>query len=100
MSKAIATLEARSLASRPAEEPKEQYQWPLALAVLALLLDYGLSAGRTIRRPEGKPTVLPSYRPAAAAVVVAVFLLSCNNGAGAARKGQQLYDQGKYPRSL
>jgi Ca-activated chloride channel family protein len=103
MTKSIATLEARSLASRPAEEPKEQYQWPLAFAVLALLLDFGLSAGRITGRRDGKsvgvpagtPTVPPWYRPTIAAAM-ALLLLSCNSGAGAARKGQQLYDQGKY----
>jgi Ca-activated chloride channel homolog len=88
MTRAIGTLEARNLASRPAEEPREQYQWPLAIAVLALLLDLVLGA-----RPLRSVRALALGR--AAPAVVAAGLLSCRGSRDAVR-GQQLYDQGKY----
>lgn len=88
MTRAMATLEARTLASRPAEEPREQYQWPLGIAVLALLLDLLLGA----RQVQG---VISPALGRAAAVLLAAGLLSCR-GSREAVRGQQLYDQGKY----
>jgi Ca-activated chloride channel family protein len=88
MTRAIGTLEARNLASRPAEEPREQYQWPLAIAIISLLLDLALGAGLPLRLPSAALV-------RTALVVLAAGLLSCRGSRDAVR-GQQLYDQGKY----
>jgi len=103
MTRAIATLEARSLASRPAEEPKERYQWPLGIAVLALLLEALSSGGTTASRhgdprenqPRGVPPLDRRHAQIAGSLTL-LLLLSCAGGAHQARRGQQLYEQGKY----
>jgi Ca-activated chloride channel family protein len=102
LARAIATLEARSLASRPAEEPKERYQWPLGLAVVALLLETLRRSGVTARGPRGgrepRATGQPRERRLAqiAGVMSLLLLLDCAGGARQAQRGQQLYEQGKY----
>jgi tetratricopeptide (TPR) repeat protein len=103
MTRAIATLEARSLASRPAEEPKERYQWPLGIAVLALLLQALSRVGTTASRHGGprehQPLGVPPLHPRQARLsgsLTLLLLFSCSGGAHQARRGQQLYEQGKY----
>ncbi len=54
MTSALQNLEARVLASQPATEPQERYQWPLFVAVLCLLADLLLGARRpSAARPAG-----------------------------------------------
>lgn len=100
MTKAIATLEARSLATRPAEEPKERYQWPLGIGVLALLAEAlrGMTVGRQGGTRKDYHVAVQSYRPGARVVgaLCLVLLLSCTSQAREAQRGQRLYEQGKY----
>lgn len=103
MTSALATLQARVLASQPAEEPTERYQWPLIVAVLLLILDGALGARRTpdsrlapaARKSTG---FVPSHSQAAQAVggALVLLLLSCTGQARQAVRGRQLYEQGKY----
>ncbi len=103
ISAALANLELQALASQPKEDPKEQYQWPLAVGILLL-------AGARIR-PGPKPTSRPegsapsirrgAVRPArattqVAGLFVAFALLSCSSARRETARGEQLYDQGKY----
>ncbi len=102
MTRALATLEARTLASEPATEPQERYQWPLFAAIMLLLAELlpgsrggsGITAQRT-------PSPAARTRPARLAAVVGgsaalLLLLSCTPAQRGAARGQQLYDQGKY----
>ncbi len=98
LGKALGNLEARALASQPASEPVERYQWPLALAVSALVLEALLGMRR--RRPDtprrDAPARLARRGLTAALPLVALFLLSCGTERAQLVKGQQLYDKGQY----
>lgn len=104
LSKSLATLEARVLASEPATEPTERYQWPLAVAVLCLLLDLALGMGRPLpAAPPPPPPTAPRTRRAGAlatiaavAVTLGLPLLQCSPAQRQLARGQQLYDEGKY----
>jgi Ca-activated chloride channel family protein len=103
---ALQKLEARTLAAEPATEPIERYQWPLAAAILCLLLDLLLGSRRSNRtaEPSNRRTVQPPSRrvaqpsrfPAALAPLLVLGLLSCSTSQRQAARGQQLYEQGKY----
>lgn len=101
--KALASLQARVLASQPAEEPTERYQWPLVVAVFLLCLEIFIGArsvpvpavARTGARTSG---LIQSHRQAArvVAMVAVMLLLSCSGKTREAVRGRQLYEQGKY----
>ncbi|MDX2120227.1 MAG: VWA domain-containing protein [Gemmatimonadota bacterium] len=111
---ALQKLEARTLAAEPATEPIERYQWPLAAAILCLLLDLilGDRSSRRTAEPPNRRTAQPPNRPIAgspnrrtaepfrtpAAILPALLLalLSCSTSQRQVARGQQLYDQGKY----
>jgi Ca-activated chloride channel homolog len=125
MTRAISNLESRILTNQANTEPNERYQWPLFLAVMTLIsemvLGAGRSGGQTGRRPEPRVRAGASRRqtaaPAAARAValtarptdglsawslvalttVTLGVLSCGDGGRADLvKGQQLYEAGKY----
>jgi Ca-activated chloride channel homolog len=98
---ALTNLEARTVGTQPSTEPIERYQWPLAIAVMALLVEM-LVGSQAVRRSAGRPGALPTARPPVhptAALLLATFgilpLLSCSRQRDLAR-GQQLYEAGKY----
>jgi len=108
LSASLAHLQARTLSGQPADEPTERYQWPLALALGALLLELVLEARQ---RRAGPPSVRPErpqsgsrearvptsslLRLRQAGVWLAAALLSCTP-VSHANRGRQLYEQGKY----
>ncbi len=97
ITRALATLEARTLASQPATEPQERYQWPLFGAMALLLTDLLLGLPRPIRGITSLPRLITGRVAAGAgAAVGGLLLLSCTATQRNAAKGQQLYDQGKY----
>ncbi len=106
LSLALQKLEARTLAAEPATEPVERYQWPLAGAILCLLLDLVFAARRRppIAQSPNRPGAQPSSRqgasppriPAGLTPLLVLALLSCSTSQRQVARGQQLYDQGKY----
>jgi Ca-activated chloride channel family protein len=101
VNEALTHLEARTVGTQPSTEPIERYQWPLAIAVVALLVEM-LVGGQAVRRSAGRPGALPTARPPVrptAALLLATFgilpLLSCSRQRDLTR-GQQLYEAGKY----
>ena len=96
LSTALGNLEARTLATQASTEPIERYQWPLAIAVLALTLE--LLLGQPVRRPSAASVGVAAARTArsAAAVVALGCLISCGGGRTQLVRGQQLYEAGKY----
>ena len=119
MGEALVNLEARTIGTQLATEPIERYQWPLALAVLALLAEMlaGRRKGGTVGRNGGKAvvekastapqrglgaslpssrlTALPPSRIAILVIIGSTALLSCSKRRDLVR-GQQLYEAGKY----
>ncbi len=101
MSKALLNLEARTLATQPATEPNERYQWPLFVAIALLLADSLLGLPKA-KRPAPHPGITrqPSARPTgpmlATGAVIVLGLLSCTSAQRDVARGQQLYDKGKY----
>ncbi len=124
MIQAISHLDARILGSQGATEPSERYQWPLAVAVLALLADmlfrvprsaFRVSGGPADRRtggPAGRQsqigsasspsplTARPPVRLSALMTLLAAGTLmgslSCTGGRADLVRGQQLYEAGKF----
>jgi Ca-activated chloride channel family protein len=122
MTRAISNLEARILSSQGNTEPNERYQWPLFVAVAALVVEMVLGAARKSPsggqavRPSGgpvgrpffirsapspsPPTARPPVRPSALTACLAAAMvagtLSCGGGRADLVRGQQLYEAGKY----
>jgi Ca-activated chloride channel family protein len=94
---ALAKVESRTLSSRQATERADRFQWPLALAVVALLGDLAVEA-RARRRRQVATRVPARTRAIAAALVPLLVLLGdgCARGSLDARKGERLYAAGDY----
>jgi Ca-activated chloride channel family protein len=94
---ALGKVEARTLANRQFTERADRFQWPLALAVAALLADLALGAlERRRRRPVAQS---PDRTRAIAAALVPLLVLlgnGCARGTLDARKGERLYQAGDY----
>ncbi len=101
MTRALTNLEARTLATQPATEPTERYQWPLFLAIVLLLTDSLLGLPRAasaappsgLMRPGAARRAVPAF---AAGAAVLLILLSCTSAQRDVARAQQLYDDGKY----
>ncbi|HET9725476.1 MAG TPA: VWA domain-containing protein [Gemmatimonadales bacterium] len=94
---ALSTVQARTLGNRQFTERADRFQWPLALAVAALLAD--LAIGARERRRRRHATRAPVRTRAMAAALVPLLVLlgnGCARGTLDARKGRQLYQAGDY----
>jgi Ca-activated chloride channel family protein len=89
---ALGKLESRTLAARQSRERADRFQWPLALAVMALLAELGLR----VRAPRRR--AVPVVRRAAAAAVVLLSLgtAGCGRGFLESRRGEQRYEAGDF----
>jgi Ca-activated chloride channel family protein len=103
---ALARVSSRTLSARKSAERADRFQWPLALAVLALLGDTALAAlgARPRRRRTGEPGVTATARPRAATAAMLLLPLlaliaGCSRGALDARKGERLYASGDFAAS-
>jgi Ca-activated chloride channel family protein len=92
---ALAKVRSRTLATATQKQRADRYQWPLALAVTALLGELWL--GRSSRRRAG---AAPKSRvPAVAAALLPLILIGgggCARGTFDAREGQQRYADGDF----
>ncbi len=103
MGQALTTLEARTIGTQPATEAVERYQWPLAIAVLALLAEMLLAGGAsdtrrrlaTVRARPPVRQVVPIRLTLVLLAVGSTALFSCRQQRDLVR-GQQLYEAGKY----
>lgn len=111
ISSSLANLQARTLSGQPADEPTERYQWPLAVAVLVLLVEVVTGAQRPPpvagRPPSPHQHPSPLVPPRAEVssghfhalsmlpLGLLVGLLSCSPDSHAIR-GRRLYEEGKY----
>jgi Ca-activated chloride channel family protein len=94
---ALSRVQTRTLAHRQFTERADRFQWPLALAVAALLAD--LAVGARARRRWRAATRAPAPARAIAAALVPFLVLlgnGCARGALDARKGERLYAAGDY----
>jgi Ca-activated chloride channel family protein len=94
---ALARVQSRTLSIRQATERADRFQWPLALAVVALLGDLAVGAGQRRRRRAAAPA--PARARAIAAALVPLLILlgdGCARGSLDARKGERLYAAGDY----
>ncbi|HEX6106124.1 MAG TPA: VWA domain-containing protein [Gemmatimonadales bacterium] len=101
----IAAVQPRTLATREVRQRADRFQWPLALALLGLLLELGIEggAGRPGRGARGRRAGIGasgrrgergrarSLTPASVAVL-GTLLLAC----GGARAGERHYARGEY----
>jgi len=97
---ALGRVQARTLANRQFTERADRFQWPLALAVAALLADLAISGLARRRRQSVIPSPGPARAIAAALVPLVVLLGNGCAGSLDARKGQRLYDAGDYRGSV
>ena len=88
----MAKVRSRVLSAQQSAERADRFQWPLALAVAALLGDLAL-AGLVGRRRRGT-----MGRMAVASLVTLLFVASsgCSRGSLDARKGPRLYASGDF----
>ena len=95
---ALAKVRTRTLASDRSTERADRFQWPLALAVAALLADAALAATLARRRRGGQavPAGPLTGRAAAAAVLPLLLGGGCARGALDAREGERLYASGEF----
>jgi Ca-activated chloride channel homolog len=94
---ALAKVESRTLSIRQATERADRFQWPLALAVVAMLGDLAVGARERHRRRVA--TRVPARIRAIAAALVPLLVLlgdGCARGSLDARKGERLYAAGDY----
>jgi len=95
---ALANVRSRSLSAQSSRERADRFQWPLALAVAALLGDLALASGVRRRRAAPAPAVV---RAVAASLLPLLFLAGsgCARGSIDARKGERLYASGDFAAS-
>jgi len=95
---ALAEVQVRTLATSQVTERADRFQWPLALAVGALLGDMALVARQRRRRRTVAAQGFAPARAVAAALVVLFLLLGagCFRGSLDARNGERLYAAGDY----
>lgn len=111
---ALAKVRARTLSARKSSERADRFQWPLALAVAALLGDLALGGLATRRRRAAMPLGVGPGSAAeagqsstagagvrAAALVFGLMIASgaCSRGSLDARKGERLYASGDFAES-
>jgi Ca-activated chloride channel family protein len=84
---ALQKLEAGALSSRKSPERADRFQWPLALAVLALLAEVVLATASARRRV------------AASAAVIGAAVTACGRGALEAWRGERSYADGQFAAS-
>ena len=83
---ALRTLQAGALSSTRSPERADRFQWPLAVAVVALLADLALA-------------MMPRRRAALAAVAAAAMVSGCSRGTLTAWGGERSYASGDYAAS-
>jgi Ca-activated chloride channel family protein len=93
---ALASVRTRPLSGQKSKERADRFQWPLALAVAALLGDLALARGA--RRRRAAPVASPAARAVAASLLPLILLAgsACSRGALDARKGGRLYASGDF----
>ena len=95
---ALAGVRSRPLSGQKSKERADRFQWPLGLAVAALLGDLALA--RTARRRGAVPPARAAARAVAASLLPLIFLGSgCSRGLLDARKGDRLYASGDFAAS-
>ena len=103
---ALAKVKSRTLSARKSAERADRFQWPLALAVAALLGDLAFAGWAARRRPAASGAmrnVVGAKRGYASAASL-LFLLAaasgaCSRGSLDARKGERLYTAGDFAES-
>jgi Ca-activated chloride channel homolog len=88
---ALGKLESRALAARQSRQRADRFQWPLALAVLALLAELGLR----VRPGRRHPALLMTRAAAAALVLLSLGTAGCG-GFLESRRGEQRYEAGDF----
>ena len=98
----LGKVRSRMLSARKSSERADRFQWPLALAVAALLGDLALAglAGRRRRAVDQRAVSRGSalMGRTAASLVMFLFVTSagCSRGSLDARKGERLYASGDF----
>ena len=80
---ALARVKSRTLSARKSSERADRFQWPLALAVAALLADAALA-------------LMPRRRRVASPLLALLLGAGCARGTLDARKGERLYTAGDF----
>jgi Ca-activated chloride channel family protein len=96
---ALGRLERRPVAARRARKPGEQFQWPLAAAVLLLLAEQLVPLAPRRRNDTASQPAASRLRTAATAALALLGLLpvACSPAGWQARRAERRYDAGDWP---
>jgi len=100
--RALAPIPAEELTSRMRRVPIERFQWPLALAVLCLVIEPLIGERTRSARAAKVAPKRPGEAPQriAAAGLALVLLLSTHRAAAAPSDGEKAYHDGRFDESL
>jgi len=98
LDEAITRVEMRPVAAHKARKPADQFQWPLALAVLLLMAERWVPLARRQRAAgQAPPSASPFGARTAATLMLCVTLLaSCSPAGWQARRAERRYDAGDW----
>jgi Ca-activated chloride channel family protein len=94
----LARVETRPIAAHKARKPAEQFQWPLALAVLLLMVERLIPLAGRRRHDVQAPPIASRLgtRAAAALTLLGTVLLGCSPAGWQARRAERRYDAGDW----
>ncbi len=96
--KGLAPLPKTESATKLVKNYREQYKWPLGLAMLLLIVEMFLPQRNPARRPETLPGLTSCNLKASA--TVSLLLLACVAGMASPSKAQRQYESGRYQESF
>ncbi len=90
----LAPLPKSDLSARHVQQYFDRFQWPLALAILLLVLESSIPARKRVFRPENAG---PANVPVAGkAFVSAILLASCVSASASPAKAMRAYEEGQF----
>lgn len=90
----LAPLPKSDLSARHVQQYFDRFQWPLAFAILLLVLESSIPARKRVVRPEDASPA--SLRNAGKALALAVLLASCASATASPAKAMRAYEDGKF----
>lgn len=92
----LALIPKEELAERRHKVPLERFQWPLALALLILLMEFPMSERKNNRKPNLLTSVTKRIAKKRGVAAVALVILMFSHAKGYASPGEDAYSKGDF----